>query len=166
MLSQSAPEMSVTRPSCSKNLLGTWNIASISPPSGVQATWRLPASRQTNSPGPTLRPGRRAFLIDELAFEHVGLLDLDVLVVGQHGAGRKPHQRGDEASLLVEQKTLHLAAGKSRLLPFHVGGAHDVRMGLKRIVRRFRRDRVHNASSYSPASLIGGWKASPVSQGK
>ena len=50
MLSQSAPDMSVTRPSCSKNLLGTWNIASIGPPSGVQATWRVPASRQTNSP--------------------------------------------------------------------------------------------------------------------
>ena len=29
------------------------------------------------------------------------LLDLDVLVVGQHGAGGKAHQRGDEAGRLV-----------------------------------------------------------------
>src|SRR5271154_24917 len=53
---QSPPETSVTRPSFSKNLLGTWNMASIRPPSGVQATWRVPASRQTNSPGPTVKP--------------------------------------------------------------------------------------------------------------
>jgi len=43
-----------------------------------------------------------AFLVDEPAFEHVGLLDLDVLVVGKHGARRKAHQRGDEPTLAVE----------------------------------------------------------------
>src|SRR5207248_2038452 len=35
---------------------------------------------------------RRAFLVDERTLEHVGLLDVDVLVVGQHRAGLKPHQ--------------------------------------------------------------------------
>src|SRR5712691_10719092 len=55
-LSLSAPLRSVTRPSRSWNLLGIWNMASISPPSGVQATWRLPGSRQTNSPGLTSSP--------------------------------------------------------------------------------------------------------------
>ena len=34
-LSQSSPLASVTRPSRSKNLLGSWNIASITPPSGA-----------------------------------------------------------------------------------------------------------------------------------
>src|SRR5215467_1222740 len=55
-LSQSSPLASVTRPSRSKNLFGSWNIASITPPSGVQATCRLPAGRHTNSPGPTESP--------------------------------------------------------------------------------------------------------------
>jgi hypothetical protein len=36
-------------------------------------------------------PLRRAFLVDELAFENVGLLDLDVLVIRQRGAGREFH---------------------------------------------------------------------------
>src|SRR5829696_7506824 len=34
----------------------------------------------------------RAFLVDQRALEHIGLLDVDVLVVGQHGAGREFHQ--------------------------------------------------------------------------
>src|SRR5258707_9032524 len=33
--SQSSPLASVTRPSSSKNLLGSWNMASITPPSGA-----------------------------------------------------------------------------------------------------------------------------------
>src|SRR5712692_9407063 len=38
-----------------------------------------------------LEPRGRTFLVDELAFEHVGLLDLDVLVVGKNRAWRKAH---------------------------------------------------------------------------
>src|SRR5262249_55789381 len=123
----------------------------------------------------------RALLVDQPAFEHVGLLDLDVLVVGQHAARGKAHQRGDEAGRLVEQQRLRLAAGKTRLLPFHLGRAHDRRMlGL-------RGDGIHGvlltgvgamladcagactpaaARPYSPPPRIGGWNASPVSQGK
>src|ERR671914_827327 len=33
---------------------------------------------------------RRAFLVDQTALEHVGLLDIDVLVVRQHRPRRKP----------------------------------------------------------------------------
>src|SRR4249919_2392148 len=98
MLFQSAPDMSVTRPSASKNLLGTWNIASISPPSGVQATWRVPASRQTNSPGPTLKPATGPSLSTS-----VGLFDLDVLVVRQNRAGREPHKCRYEAGPLAQK---------------------------------------------------------------
>src|SRR3954453_6421087 len=36
----------------------------------------------------------RTFLVDEAALEHVSLLDVDVFMLGQHGAWRKPHQRG------------------------------------------------------------------------
>src|SRR5450631_2131857 len=54
--SQSLPLASTTRPSCSKNLLGIWNMAMNVPPFGLQATCRLPAGRQTNSPGPTSTP--------------------------------------------------------------------------------------------------------------
>src|ERR1700733_3096882 len=85
----------------------------------------------------------RAVLVDELAFEHVSLLDLDVLMVGQRGAGRESHQRGDEPGLLVEQQALDLAAGKSRLLPFHLGRAHHVRMRIGRVVLGLWRDGVH-----------------------
>src|ERR1700704_4609979 len=66
MLSQSWPPRSVVRPSRSWNLFGIWNIASMSPPSGVQATWRLPASRQTNSPGLTSSPATRPSLSTSL----------------------------------------------------------------------------------------------------
>src|SRR6185295_17510803 len=49
--SQSLPRKSVTRPSRWKNLFGTWNMARNRPPCGpAQASWRLPAGRQTNCP--------------------------------------------------------------------------------------------------------------------
>src|SRR5580698_3912256 len=103
--SQSSPAASTTRPSASKNLLGTWKIASISPPSGHHATWRLPGSRQTNSPAPASMP-----------------------VVGQHRTGREPHQRRHQAGGAIEQQRLGLAAGKAGLLPVHARRAYDVGM--------------------------------------
>src|SRR6202162_5641859 len=39
----------------------------------------------------------RAFLVDQAALENVGLFDVDVLVVGQHRARCKPHQRRHQA---------------------------------------------------------------------
>src|SRR5262249_46183120 len=53
---QSWPVGSSTLPSFSKNLLGIWKIARKRPPLGAQAEWRLPAGRQTNSPGPISSP--------------------------------------------------------------------------------------------------------------
>ena len=54
---------------------------------------------------------------DQLAFEHVGLFDLDVLVVRQNRAGREPHKCGYQAGLLVQKKTLYLATGKASFFP-------------------------------------------------
>src|SRR5512144_3018154 len=53
---QSLPPASVTLPSCSKNLFGTWKMAIMVPPCGDQATRRLPDGRQTNSPAFTSSP--------------------------------------------------------------------------------------------------------------
>src|SRR3954453_21179392 len=44
----------------------------------------------------------RAFLVDQAAFEHVSLLDVDMLVVGQYRARRKPHQRSHQAGRAIE----------------------------------------------------------------
>src|SRR5262245_20106635 len=134
--------------------------------------------------GLDLEPGGEALLVDELALEHVRLLDLHVLMVGQDGAGRKAHQRGDEPALAVEQQRLDLAAGKAGLLPLHIGRAYDVRMLLAGLLR-LGGDGIHGRSSligyasaaamiaqcdavrrYNSSSRIGGWNASPVSQGK
>src|SRR5262249_46451422 len=46
---------------------------------------------------------RQPFLVDQIALEDVGLLDPDVLMIGQDRARRKAHERGDEAGLLVKQ---------------------------------------------------------------
>ena len=78
--------MSVTRPSFSKNLFGTWNIAIISPPSGVQADMAAAGFAPDEFAGTDRQALRRALLVDQLALEHVGLLDPDVLVVGQRRA--------------------------------------------------------------------------------
>lgn len=67
----------------------------------------------------------RAFLVDQAALEHIGLLDVDVLVVGQHRTRFKPHQRGHQAGLVIEQQRLGLAAGKAGLLPLHGVGANE-----------------------------------------
>src|SRR5262249_39427052 len=56
--------------------------------------------------GTDLEPGGGAFLVDELALDHPGLLDLHVLMIGQHGTGRKPHQRGHQPGLAIEQQGL------------------------------------------------------------
>src|SRR5262245_27418425 len=108
-----------------------------------------------------------------------------MLVVGKDGSRRATHQRGDESGLLVEQQRLDLAAGEARLLPFHLGGPHHVGMLVGGFLR-LRRDGIHGESSlaamsgrsggniaerdrvrlYNSPSRIGGWKASPVSQGK
>src|ERR1700730_17552677 len=63
--------------------------------------------------------GVRTFAVNQLAFDHIGLLDLDVLVVGQHCARLEAHQRSHETAGAIEQQRFHLTAGKPRLLPFH-----------------------------------------------
>ncbi len=63
-----------------------------------------------------------------MALEHVGLLDIDVLVIWQHRAGRKPHQGGHQSGLAIEQQRLGLAAGEAGLLPVHILGANEVGM--------------------------------------
>ena len=93
------------------------------PPFGAQAEWRLPAGRQTNSPAFTSMPASGPFLVDQRAFQHVSLLDQDVLVVGQLRARRHLEQQRRQPAFGVDQKRLHLAAGKARLLPWHVGRA-------------------------------------------
>src|SRR3981081_776425 len=70
----------------------------------------------------------RPFLVDEAALENVGLLDMDVLVVGQHRARREPHQRGHQAGGAIEQQRLGFAAGEAGLLPVHILWANDVGM--------------------------------------
>ena len=102
----------MTRPSASKNLFGTWKIASISPPCGHQAHMAAACSRQMNSPALHSMPCAGPSLSTRLTLEDVGLLDVDVLVVGQHRARRKPHQRGHQAGLAIEQQRLGFAAGK------------------------------------------------------
>src|SRR5258705_2990893 len=72
----------------------------------------------------------RAFLVDQAALENVSLLDVDVLVVGQHRARLKPHQRGHQAGCAVEQQRLGFAAGEAGLLPLHAVRANDVGMRL------------------------------------
>src|SRR5262249_52156380 len=55
--------------------------------------------------------------------EHVGLLDLHVLVVRQARAGRHAHQRGDEPGLLVDEQRLLLDTRVGRFFPrqvFHI----------------------------------------------
>src|SRR6516162_8273596 len=52
--------------------------------------------------GLDLEPRGGTFLVHELALEHVGLLDLHMLMVGKNGSGRKAHQRGDEPGPPVE----------------------------------------------------------------
>src|ERR1700688_4273343 len=80
--------------------------------------------------GPGLDALRRALLVDQAAFKNVGLLDIDVLVVGQYRARRKPHQRGHQAGGVIEQQRLGLATGEAGLLPFHTLGANEVGMGV------------------------------------
>src|SRR5947209_4365040 len=81
---------------------------------------------------------RRTFLVDQAALEHIGLLDVDVLVVGQHRARRKAHQGGHQAGGAIEQQRLGLAAWEAGLLPFHGLGADQ--MGMRfRGVRALRR---------------------------
>jgi hypothetical protein len=65
-----------------------------------------------------------------------------VLVVGQHRARREPHQRGHQAGFAIEQQRLGLAAGKTRLLPFHAVGADEMRMRVGGL-RALRRHGVH-----------------------
>src|SRR6267378_264121 len=111
--------------------------------------------------------GVRTFPVHQLAFEHVGLLDLDVLMVGQHRAGRKAHQRGREAAVAIEQQRLHLAAGKPRLLPLHFADANVVGPQISRAeglrghgIHRILLRATSRMIAYHLASgRIGGWKA-------
>jgi hypothetical protein len=84
----------------------------------------------------------RTFLVDERTFEHIGLLDIDVLVVGQYRARRKAHQRGHQAGLAIEQQRLGFAAGEAGLLPFHAVGANQMGMRICSL-RALRRHGVH-----------------------
>src|SRR5690242_4371295 len=81
--------------------------------------------------GSRLDPFRWTFLVDQMAFEDIGLLDIDVLVVRQHRARCKTHQRRHQACLPVEQQCLGFATWKAGLLPFHVLRADEVRMLLR-----------------------------------
>src|SRR3954471_13028811 len=60
-----------------------------------------------------------AFGTDERAFEHVGLLDLHVLVIGEVRARRHAHQGGEQSAGAVDEQRLLLDAGIARLLPRH-----------------------------------------------
>src|SRR5216684_5143161 len=118
--------------------------------------------------------GVRTFAVHQLAFEHVGLLDLDVLMVGQHRAGRKAHQRGREAAVAIEQQRLHLAARKPRLLPLHFADANVVGPQISRarglrghgIHRILLRPTLRMMAYHLASGRIGGWKARPESHGK
>src|SRR5437763_13449127 len=44
----------------------------------------------------------RAFLVNEAALEYVGLLDLDMLMVGQHRTRCKAREHGDEPALRIK----------------------------------------------------------------
>src|SRR5579872_7061675 len=106
-------------------------------------------------------------------------------MIRQRRAWGKSHQCGDKAARLVEQKAFDLATRKSCLPPFHLGRSHHMRMGIGGVVFAFWCNGIHGcppqlsvapafaaiithrrARHYKPASLIGGWKASPVSHGK
>ena len=78
--------------------------------------------------GADLEPGVGTFLVDQRAFENVGLLDQHMLMVGQLGAGLHAKQCRDDAALAIEQQCLDLAARKPCLLPRHVGGTNDPRV--------------------------------------
>ena len=58
------------------------------------------------------------------------LLRLMERMIGQHGAGRETHQGRHQPGLAVEQQRLGFAAGKARLLPFHVLRLNEMRMRL------------------------------------
>src|SRR5258706_2249574 len=71
-----------------------------------------------------------AFRADQAALEHIGLLDLDVLMVRQVRARRHPHERGEQAALLIHQERLLLDARVSSLLPRHTLDVQKVRSKL------------------------------------
>src|SRR5882672_959960 len=119
--------------------------------------------------------GVRTFPVYQLACEHVGLLDLDVLVVGQHRAGRKAHQRGREAAVAIEQQRLHFTAGKPRLLPLHFADANMVGPQISRAGGLLRGHGIHRIllratlrmiAHHLSSGRIGGWKTRPESHGK
>src|SRR5689334_18085595 len=88
---------------------------------------------------------RRPFLVDERALQHIGLLDIDVLMIWQHGARGEAHQGRHQPGLAIEQKRLGFATGKARLLPFHVLRLNEMRMRLGSSWT-LRRDGIHDGS--------------------
>ena len=68
-----------------------------------------------------------AFGTLEAPFEHVGLLDLHVLVIGQARARRHAHQRGDEAGRLVDEQRLLLDARVGGFFPGQVLDINEAR---------------------------------------
>ncbi len=83
----------------------------IKPPSGHHARWRLPARSPHEVPGPAL-----AFAADEPSFQHPGLLDLHVRVVGSSAPAPSPQCR-QQAGRLLEQRRFGLDALKRCGLP-------------------------------------------------
>src|SRR5258708_5644657 len=70
-----------------------------------------------------------AVMVGKGAFEHEGLLDGDMLVIGQLGAGRPAHQHGRHAGRLVLHQDLAVDPGKARRLPGYRGDIDVRRIG-------------------------------------
>jgi hypothetical protein len=92
--------------------------------------------------GPAGHAFHRTFLVDQGTFEHISLLDIDMLMVGQHRTRREAHQRRHQPGSAIEQQRFRLAAGKARLLPSHILGLDEVRMVLRDVASR-RRSGIH-----------------------
>jgi len=90
----------------------------------------MPAARLAPDKLPGIDFGARSrpLLVHELALDHVGLLDLDMLMIGQSRPRRAAHEGGDQPRLRLKQQRLDLATGKAGLLPFHIGRAHNMGM--------------------------------------
>src|SRR5689334_13192397 len=83
-----------------------------------------------------------AFVVDDAAFEHVGLFDLDMLVQRQHRTGLPAEERGQQPRLLVLEEHFHLDAGMAGRPPGKVG---DVEVAGS---ERAERSGVHVGTSY------------------
>jgi hypothetical protein len=99
------------------------HLAAIRTPGDVPAACRPP----DEFPGLHLETGVGAFLVDQRSFEHVSLLDQDMLVIRQRRARLHLDQDGRETALGIEQQRLGLAAGKAHFLPRQILRPHMMR---------------------------------------